>query len=188
MTGLRDAYGTEIAPLPSTFTTAAYVAPVLDVTKLVFGVPDETTGLVTVSAPAGSFPPGTTILIVNSGNGVVLSLTADNGGAVSGELPASIDDRLLVTVADPLGNAVTFERSQYVIDPATGETAVGAGGGVVTSPEAPGFELRVRGGAAGGRAGEAGVRKGSGPRLPAVVAAGAAHGQEGGGRALRGGA
>ncbi len=143
VTGLRDAYGTDIAPLSSSFTTAAYVAPVLDVTKLVFSVPDETTGLVTVSAPAGSFPPGTTILIVNSGNGVVLSLTADNDGAVSGELPASIDDRLLVTVTDPLGNAATFERSQYVIDPATGETAVGGGGGVVTSPEAPGFELRV---------------------------------------------
>ncbi len=143
VTGLRDAYGTEIAPLSSRFTTAAYVPPVLDATRLVFSAPDEATGLVTVSAPAGSFPPGTTILIVNAGNGVVLSLTADNYGAVSGELPASVDDRLLVTVTDPLGNAVTFERSQYVIDPATGETAVGAGGGVVTSPEAPGFELRV---------------------------------------------
>lgn len=142
VSGLRDSYGTLVSVPPSTFTTAAFVAPTLDVHKLVFAAPDDD-GIVKVTAPTGSFPPGTTILIVNSGNGVVLSLTADNDGAVNGELPASVDDRLLVTVADPQGNAKSFERSQYVIDPATGETAVGAGGGVVTSPDAPGFELRV---------------------------------------------
>ena len=140
--GLRDTYGTPVVVPPSTFTTAAFVAPVLDTAKLVFDVPDEN-GIVKVHAPALSYPPGTTVLIVNSGNGVVLSLTADNDGAVDGELPASVDDRLLVTITDPQGNAKTFERSQYVVDAATGETAVGAGGGVVTSPDAPGYELRV---------------------------------------------
>jgi len=140
--GLKDTFGTEVTVPPSTFTTAVFEPPVLDEAKLEFDAPDAN-GIAAVRAPAGSFPLGTTVLIVNSTNGVVLSLSVDNEGGVSGELPARLSDRLLVTITDAQGNARSFQRSQFVIDAATGETAVGPGGGVVTSPGAPGYELRV---------------------------------------------
>jgi len=106
-------------------------------------------GIVTVTAPGchpepGCFYPGTTILIINSGNGVVLSLTAGNNGEINSELPATINDRMLITITDPFGNQTTFEKSQYV-NPVTGETAVGAGGGTVEGPG--GVELRIPEGA-----------------------------------------
>ncbi len=46
-------------------------------------------GMVSVTAPAGSFPAGPEILIINSGNGVVVTFTVDNDGAVGVLTPAT---------------------------------------------------------------------------------------------------
>jgi len=50
----------------------------------------------------------------------------------------------LETTTDPSGNVTTFERSKFV-DPDTGETAIGPGGGTVEGPD--GMELRIPEGA-----------------------------------------
>ncbi len=70
---------------------------------------------------------------------MVLTLTVDNDGALSGELIASISDRLLAAITDPQGGVTTFERSEFVAP--DGRTAIGPGGGVVRGPD--GIELRV---------------------------------------------
>src|SRR5260370_31551854 len=98
---------------------------------LVVGMPDQN-GNVAVSAAANSFPPGTTILIVDQTNGVVLSLTAFNDGSVSGQMPATIDDILAVTITAPDKTTASFTRSQFVAP--DGTTAVGPGGGTVSVP------------------------------------------------------
>jgi RHS repeat-associated protein len=145
--GLADAVGGLITVPAVLFTTRSDAPPVYDVDALTFSFPN-TDGNVTLYAPPGTFPPGTEILIINAGNGVVLSLVAENDGAVGvlvpALLPATLDDRLMITITDPFGNTTTFERSQYV-DPATGQTAVGSAGGVVTG--SGGVELRIPDGA-----------------------------------------
>ncbi len=84
-----------------------------------------------------SFPPGTTILIIDQTNGVVLSLTAANDGSVTGKMPATIDDVLTVTITAPDKATATFTRSQFVAP--DGTTAVGPGGGTVTGPGGTGL-------------------------------------------------
>jgi hypothetical protein len=59
-------------------------------------------------------------------------------------LPATISDRLIVSITDPLGNTTSFERSKFV-NPATGETAIGPGGGTVEG--VGGVEMRIPEGA-----------------------------------------
>ncbi|MBX7184871.1 MAG: Ig-like domain repeat protein, partial [Vicinamibacteria bacterium] len=132
VTGLKDIVGGLVTAPPTTFRTQAYTKKVYNLTAITFSIPNAD-GLVTVSAPNGTLDPGTTVLIINGGNGVVLGLTAGNDGQVLGTIPAGIDDIFFVTVTDPFGNATTFERGEFV-DPATGETAVGAFGGTVRGP------------------------------------------------------
>lgn len=141
-TGLADIYGGTVSVPSVSFTTLADVAPVYDTNKLSFSFPDAQ-GNVRVKAPAGTFPAGTRLLIVNAGNGVVVSFTTNNEGVINGELPATIDDRLLITITDPLGNVTNFEQSKFVSE--DGRTAIGPGGGVVE--EAGGVELRIPEGA-----------------------------------------
>lgn len=131
--GLVDVFGAAVSVPLVSWRTRADEAPAYDYTKLVISVPNAE-GQVTVSAPAGTFPPGTQVLIINTGNGVVESFTADNQGAVSGQMAATLMDRLFISVSDPFGHQVDFERSQY-FDAATGLTAVNAGGGTVSDPE-----------------------------------------------------
>ena len=56
----------------------------------------DASGIVHLTAPAGTLPPGATVLVINAGNGQVGSFTAENDGAVGvlvpAELPASISD------------------------------------------------------------------------------------------------
>ncbi len=59
-------------------------------------------GFVTFTGSAGTLPPGTQVLVVNEGTGEIASFTADNDGAISGSLFATIRDRLIVTITDPL--------------------------------------------------------------------------------------
>jgi hypothetical protein len=145
--GIEDADGKDVLVSGVTFKTKDFVAPVYDTDAIVFSVPDAQ-GYVHVTAPAGTLAPDSTILIINSGNGFVATFTADNDGAVGllveAVLPATINDRLFVTVTDPQGNVTTFQRSQFV-NPATGETAIGPGGGTVKG--AGGVELRLPEGA-----------------------------------------
>ena len=96
-------------------------------------------------AAGHTFAPGTTVLIVNTGNGVVVSLTVANDGSLTGSIQASTFDRLIVTITDPIGRTATLQRSTFVA--ADGTTAVGSGGGTVTGPG--GLELRVPEGAIG---------------------------------------
>ncbi|HYR26900.1 MAG TPA: Ig-like domain-containing protein, partial [Thermoanaerobaculia bacterium] len=128
--GLADDYGNGLTIDPVTFTTAAVVAPAYDTNRIVFTMPGAD-GMVTVSAPAGSLPPGTRILIVNSGNGVVVSYTAGNDGSFTGQFPATISDRLLVTITDPQGNVTNFERSRWESTDGSGRVAIGPAGGTV---------------------------------------------------------
>ncbi len=142
VSGLLDTYDGPVNVPVTRFTTKDNTPPVYDLEAIVFSMPDAN-GMVTVSAPAGTLPPTTQVLIINEGNGVVVSFMVGNDGGFAGELPASISDRLLVTVQDPAGNTVSFQRSQYVAP--DGTTGIGPGGGKVQGTG--GTELRIPDGA-----------------------------------------
>jgi hypothetical protein len=143
VSGLIDTYGGLIAVPQTTFQTAAETAPTYSPESLTFSFPD-TAGVVTVSAPPGSFPLGAQFLIINSVSGEVLSLSVQNDGSVTGTLRATLNDRLVITITDPDGHVTMVTRSQFE-DPATGRTAIGPGGGEVKGPG--GIALRVPEGA-----------------------------------------
>ena len=65
-------------------------------------------GVAHVTAAAGTVPPGTQIVVINEGQGSVASFTADNDGALHGEVVATVEDRLLVTITDPTGASTSF--------------------------------------------------------------------------------
>src|SRR5262249_5047735 len=144
---LRDASGAPIVVPPTSFTTRDDTPPVYSTDALSFSFPDPATGLVKITAPVGSFPPGTDFLVIDSGNGVVLTFEAELDGGVGHLVPvtlsASIDDQLLITITDPQGNVTTYTRSKYVSE--DGRTAIGPGGGTVEG--SGGVELRVPAGA-----------------------------------------
>jgi hypothetical protein len=140
--GLKDRYGAPVPAVSTRFTTKVETPPSYDTDKITFSTPDAN-GNVAIDVPAGSLPPGTTILVTNEGNGAVVSFTVGNDGSLHETLLASIDDKLIVSVTDPSGATTTFRRSQYV--GANGETAIGPGGGIVKGPG--GSELRVPEGA-----------------------------------------
>lgn len=135
-TGIANALGGLITVPTVTFTTLANTPPAFNPNAIVFAMPDQN-GNVAVSAPANSFPPGTTVLIVDQTNGVVLSLTVANDGSLTGTMPATIDDVLAVTVTAPDKTTASFTVSQFVA--ADGTTAVGPGGGTVTGPGGTGM-------------------------------------------------
>ena len=139
---LVDLYSGLIAVPATSFTTRPDTPPQYDYERLNFAFPDAN-GIVRITAPAGTFPAGTVVLVVNAGNGVVVSYTALNDGSISGEIPASIDDRLLITITDPTGNVINIERSKFIAP--DGRTAIGPGGGTVDGPG--GVQLRIPDGA-----------------------------------------
>jgi hypothetical protein len=134
--GLANAVGGLISVPTISFTTVAITPPTYNTNALVFAMPDSN-GNVAISAPAGSFPPGSTFLIVDQTNGVVYSLTVLNDGSVTGQMPATINDILQITLTDPAGNVTTFTISQFVA--ADGTTAIGPGGGTVVGPGGTGI-------------------------------------------------
>ena len=140
--GLRDTYGSLVAVPLTTFTTRFDVPPEYHTEAIQFSLPDDG-GVTHLYGPPGTLAAGSTILITNEGNGAVVSFTAFNDGSVLGDLPASIDDRLVISITDPFGNTTTFTRSQFVGD--GGKVAVGPGGGVVMGEG--GVELRIPEGA-----------------------------------------
>jgi hypothetical protein len=142
VSGLADIFGGAIIVPSATFTTKAVAPPNFNPNAITFSFPDAN-GNIHVSAPAGSLPPGTRVMIVDQTNAFVLSLTTLNDGSVSGDFPGTINDVLQVTVTDPNGATATFTRSQFVAP--DGTVAVGAGGGTVTGPG--GVELRIPDGA-----------------------------------------
>ena len=137
---LADVFGGAVSVPEMSFTTRAKEALSVTAEALALSLPDDD-GIVQVSA--AGLPPGTTVLLVNAGNGVVLSLTVDNDGNLTGELPASISDRILITLTDLAGSSVSFEKSKFVAD--DGTTGIGPGGGTVAG--AGGVELRIPEGA-----------------------------------------
>ena len=142
VSGLADIFGGAVVVPGSIFTTKAATPLNFDPDKITYSFPDQD-GEIHVTAPAGTLPPGTTVLIVDQTNGIVLSLTALNDGSVTGSFPGTINDVLLITVTSPLGATATFTRSQFVAP--DGTVAVGSGGGTVTGPG--GVELRIPEGA-----------------------------------------
>jgi RHS repeat-associated protein len=144
--GIEDAEGKPVLVSGVTFKTKDFVAPAYDLEKLVFSFPKQ--GWVKLTAPKDTLPPFSTILVINAMNGFVGTFMAESDGSVGSSLearlPATIDDRLFVTITDPQGNVTSFERSQFE-NPETGETAVGPGGGTVKGPG--GVELRLPSGA-----------------------------------------
>jgi hypothetical protein len=129
--GLADASGGAIAVPASSFTTKASAPLNFDPNAITFAFPDQN-GNIHVSAPAGSLPPGTKVLIIDQGNAVVVSFTAFNDGSISGDFPGTINDVLQITVTDPNGATISFTRSQFVAP--DGSVAVGPGGGTITGP------------------------------------------------------
>jgi hypothetical protein len=127
--GLANGVGGLIAVPTVSFTTQAITPPNFNTDALVFAMPDQNDN-VSISTPANSFPPGTTILIVDQTNGVVLSLTVANDGSVSGQMPSTIDDVLAVTITAPDKTTASFTRSKFVAP--DGTTAIGPGGGTIT--------------------------------------------------------
>lgn len=140
--GVTDLFGAYVSVPVVSFTTKSDTPPVFDPTQIVFSFPDEN-GIVRVTAPAGSLPPGTHILIIDLTSGLVVSFTVGNDGSLSGDFPATINDVLQITVTDPNGGTTTFTRSQFVRE--DGTVAVGPGGGIVAGPG--GVELRIPPGA-----------------------------------------
>lgn len=139
--GLLDTSGVPVDVPDTTFTTKDDIPPVYDLRALSFSIPDD--GLAQASAPPGSLPPFSKVLIINSGNGVVITFEADDTGAVTGEFPATTDDQLLITITDPLGNVTSFTKSEWQLP--DGSTAIGAGGGIVEGEG--GVEIRIPEGA-----------------------------------------
>ncbi len=129
--GIADLVGELISVPTTTFTTQAVTPPSFNTSALVFAMPDQN-GNVAISAPANSFPPGSTVLIVDQSSGVVLSLTVANDGSVTGTMPATIYDILAITITAPDKTTASFTLSQFVA--ADGTTAIGPGGGTVTGP------------------------------------------------------
>ena len=142
VSGLADTFGGAIVVPVSSFTTKAIAALTVNPNAITFSFPDAN-GNIQVSAPAGSLTPGSTVMIVDLGNGIVLSLTALNDGSVSGSFQGTINDVLQVTVTDPTGSTTTYNRSQFVSP--DGRVAVGSAGGTVTGPG--GVELDIPNGA-----------------------------------------
>ena len=139
--GLADTRGGLVAVPTVSFTTEAEPQRLeVDPDQIDVTFPDAD-GLVHIQAPPGTLPPGTTILILNTGNGVAISVTVGNDGSLDAEIPATIDDVLEITLADPQGNVLTFERSRFVAQDGSGRTAIGPGGGVVEGPG--GTEIRI---------------------------------------------
>ena len=81
---LADIFGGAVTVPETSFTTRAKAALSVNEEALSLSLPDDN-GIVQVSG--SDLPPGTTVLLVNAGNGVVLSLTVDNDGNLTGELP-----------------------------------------------------------------------------------------------------
>src|ERR1044071_9915693 len=142
VSGLADIFGGAVIVPSSTFTTKSVAPPNFDPNAITFSFPDAN-GNIHVSAPAGSLPPGTRVMIVDQTNGLVLSLTALNDGSISGDFLGTVNDLLQITVTDPNGATASFTRSQFVAP--DGTVAVGPGGGTITGPG--GVELRIPDGA-----------------------------------------
>ncbi|HKY34351.1 MAG TPA: N-acetylmuramoyl-L-alanine amidase [Polyangiaceae bacterium] len=142
--GLRDTQsGLVVVPVTS-FRTAVEVPEVVDTDPIEVTLPEDG-GNAHVTAPPGSLAPGSNVLITNEGNGHVVSCSVGNSGGLDCEIPASINDTLVISITDPDGNTQTERRSQYQLP--DGRTAVGRAGGTVTGPG--GVELRIPEGALG---------------------------------------
>ena len=137
---LADIFGGAVSVPETSFTTRSKEALSVTADAITLSLPDDN-GIVQVNA--AGLPPGTTVLLVNAGNGVVLSLTVDNDGNLTGELPASISDRILITLTGPAGSSISFEKSKFTGP--DGTTGIGPGGGTVEGPG--GVELRIPEGA-----------------------------------------
>ncbi len=142
VSGLADTFGGAVVVPSATFTTKAVAALNFDPNAITFSFPDAN-GNIHVSAPAGSLPPGTNVLIIDQANGLVLSLTTFNDGSLNGIFLGSINDVLQITVTSPDGQTASFAKSQFVA--ADGTVAVGAGGGTLAG--SGGVELRIPDGA-----------------------------------------
>src|SRR5207245_3452356 len=68
--GLADTFGSAISVPASTFTTKAIAPLNFNPNAITFSFPDAN-GNIHVSAPAGSLPPGTKVLIIDQTNGVI---------------------------------------------------------------------------------------------------------------------
>ena len=76
-------HGGPIAVPPVTFRTLTKRPVVFDPEQLNLSFPNAN-GVVTVTAAAGSLPPGTNVLIVNAGSGDVATFTVGNDGSLRG--------------------------------------------------------------------------------------------------------
>jgi len=137
VSGLRDVYGAAVSVAAVTFTTRTDAPATYDPRKVVVSMPDAN-GIAHVTAAAGSVAPGTQVVVINEGQGSVASFQADNDGALNGEVAATVEDRLLVTITDPSGASTSFERGAYVA-PDQQSVAINGGGGRVTEPGQAGF-------------------------------------------------
>jgi hypothetical protein len=145
MAGLVDVFGQSVQiPSVVTFTTRAEQAPEWSPEDLTLSFPDSQ-GQVHVKVPADKLPSGTQVLVINTTSAFVASFSIVGGVALDDTMPATLNDRLLVTITYPDGNITTFTKSTF-IGP-NGETAVNSGGGVVHAKDDPRYEIRIPEGA-----------------------------------------
>ncbi len=104
--GLMNTLGGPVAVPRVTFMIESFEAPVYS-SNIGFSFQDAG-GNVQISAPEGSFEPGTIIVIVDQSNGAVLSMTVGNDGSVTGWIPATTSDLMVITVTDPASRVLTF--------------------------------------------------------------------------------
>ena len=158
---ITDATGAPLLPFESYFTSATHItADALPADTLRVSLPDANDEVVVCGGELLAFP-GTVVVVTNvTGQddtttcstganpdpeciGVVstcdpLDCAIHSGGSFCAMLEASLGDRIEVIVKDALGREVTIDAGNMT-DPATGETAIGPQGGVVTFPEVDGL-------------------------------------------------
>lgn len=147
---VRDLYGRPMAAgFASTFTTANSVPVEARLTpqQIRISYPDSS-GTSTISIPANSIPPGSTILVVNNTSGATLSTTAGSG-ALELQIPANVGDEIMLIIRQPDG--IEYRVSQAAYRRPDGVTVVGANGGTVESANGQ-IHLDIPSGAISGQA------------------------------------
>jgi hypothetical protein len=140
---VTDSTGNPLLPFTSRFTTVEPEVDAFDADAIAVTYPDAD-GLVSVSAPSGSFEGGAFVVIVNLGNGVVVSGDVLPDGGFSFSIRASIRDELQIRVVDAAGREATISKTEYRAP--DGRVAIGTRGGRIASGD---FELDVPDGALG---------------------------------------
>jgi hypothetical protein len=125
---VTDPEANPLLPFSWSFTTLEDAVAGFNPDAVEVSFPDGN-GEVTVSAPAGSFESGASVLIVNGSQSIVVSGVVDSDGSFSFILRAAISDELQIRILDSSGRALVIEKTEYVAE--DGRVAIGTRGGSI---------------------------------------------------------